>query len=308
MRAPFESVLETRGQTPVVTLSRLTAKEPRAQVALKLEAFNPTGAAQDRLAVALLDEAQRSGSLAEGATVIEASLGNLAVSLAMVCAARGHPFIAVMPESVSPERRLLVKAYGARVELTPAETHLAGAFDRAEALLAQTPGAYRPRAHESPVAVKAYEESLGAELAATARADGGADALVVAVGSGAMLAGTARAMRSAFPSVRVVAAVPTGQTGWGHNAPHHVAGVGVNVALPLLANVAIDRIVETPPEEAVAMQRRLAREEGILAGFSTGLATCAALKVARELGLGRRVYVLAVDSGERYFSLQGYFP
>jgi cysteine synthase A len=277
-------------------------------VGLKLESLNLTGAAQDRLAQALLGEGVRSGKLKPGGLVIEASGGNLAVSLGMACAAHGYSFWAVMPESVCPERQSLVRAYGARLELTPDNDHVGGARRRVEALGILHPDAYLPRQFESPITVRAYEETLGAELLATALADGGADVLVGPVGTGGLLVGTARALRRQFPGVRVVAAVPQGQEGWSQNRPHHLQGVGVNQPLPLLEGAPIDLVLPVNERHAVEMQRRLAREEGLLVGFSTGLAVEAACQLASRLPASQRLYVLADDSGERYFSLQGYYP
>jgi cysteine synthase A len=295
------------GGTPVVALQRIDAGA-RACVGLKLESLSLTGAAQDRLALALLEEGVRAGKLKPGGLVIEASTGNLAVSLAMACATLGYSFLAVMPESASPERRSLVQAYGARLELTPDRDHLAGALARAEVLGAQNPDAYLPRQFDNPITLQVYEETLGAELVATARTDGGADLLVGPVGTGGLLLGTACALRRAFPDVQVAAAVPEGQEGWSQNAPHHLQGVGVNLPLPLFEAATVDQVVPVSPHSAVQMQHRLAREEGLLVGFSTGLAVYAALGLARALPPSRRIYVLAADSGERYFSLQGYFP
>jgi cysteine synthase A len=283
----------------VVGLQRLNAGH-RAWVGVKLESLSLTGAAQDRLAIALVDEAEQSGQLSLGGEILEASGGNLAVSLALVCAARGYRFIAVVPESISEERLALLRAYGAQCELTPDAQHIDGALARAEALSKELPAAYWPRQFSNPTTVRVYEETLGAELNKTAELDGGADALVGASGTGGMLRGTAVAMSKRFPKLAVVEARVA-------EHPHHVQGVDTLSPTPLRAGwMPIQRTVSQ--QVAVQMQRRLASEEGLLLGFSSGLAVAAALELAAELGPGKRVYVLGCDSGERYFSLQRYFP
>ncbi|MFZ5468378.1 MAG: PLP-dependent cysteine synthase family protein [Myxococcota bacterium] len=267
-----------------------------AEVLVKLEQLGPNGCAQDRVALALLEGAPPK------APVVEASSGNTGIALAMVCAMRAHPLTVVMPEHVSLERRQLLSAYGAKVELTPAQEGMRGAIERARALAAQT-GAYFPNQFESLAAVDVHQATTAQELLATIRADGGRiDAFVCGAGTGALLTAVGRALKAAFPGVRVVRVLPeaTGE-------PHRLLGIDAHLDLPLIDRAVVDETLKVSDREAWQMKLRLGKEEGLLVGISTGAHLVAASVLAQRLGVGKRVYTLACDTGERYFSLAEQF-
>jgi cysteine synthase A len=307
--APYESILETIGATPVVRLSRIL--EPgSAAVHLKLEQLNPCGSMKDRSALAVIERAEAEGRLQPGGTVVEATSGNFGVGLALVCAVKGYKLVLAMPESMSLERRALLRSYGVRLELTPAELHLQGAMERALALAADIPGAFLPSQFENPAGADAHAETTARELLASAEADGvRIDAFVMGFGSGAALTGIGRALKARLPEVRIFAVEPEGSEVLSGKpaGPHRIQGFGPGFVPPLLDRSVIDRVVAVSDRAAWAMKERLAREEGLLVGISTGANVQAARVAAGELGPGRAVYTLACDTGERYFSMAEHF-
>ncbi len=289
------SILELTGQTPTVVLARVAPS-----VHLKLEQLSPTGAVKDRVAVHAVARAFADGRLQEGMAVVEPSLGNAAISLAFACATRKISLTAVLPDSVSLERRALLRAYGAKVVLTPAEEGLSGAVAKAAALRAELPGAVTLGLHDGRAALEAHAQTAR-ELVETVRADGGAiGAFVCAVGSGATLTACGRALKAAFPPVQVVGVKPAAQ-------PHRLQDMGFDGGAPALDPGVVDRLLQVTDREAWEMKLRLGREEGLLVGTSTGANVVVAARLAAELAAGARVYTLALDTGEREFSLAEQF-
>ncbi len=291
------SVLELVGATPLVRLARVC--EPgQASVLAKLEQFNPSGSHKDRVAQVIIERAEAAGLLPPGQTVVEASCGSFAVALALVCRARGYRLLAVLPETVTHEHADVLAAYGASLELTPAAQGMLGAAARAAEIAAES-GFFSPRQYDNPQNWQAHETGEGAELAAEARHYGAAiDAFVMTLGTGGTLRGVQQALRSAFPAAMLVA-ISLGQGGGTADLPLRCSGSeGFFKA---------DRTLEVSPDAAWRMKDRLAREEGLLVGPTSGANVAGALRIARELGPGKFVYTLCCDTGERYFSLGGRF-
>jgi len=306
--AAYGSVLDTIGATPVVRLSRLPGSDCAA-VFVKLEQLSPTGSMKDRLAFGMIERAEEEGRLAPGGTVVEATSGNTGVGLALVCAVKGYKLVVAMPESMSLERRELLRSYGAKVELTPADRNLEGAIARAREIAAGLPGAFFANQFENPTNPEVYEATTAQELLDSARADGGqVDAFVLGVGSGGALTGIGRGLKAAMPEVRLFAVEPVGaEVLAGKTAgPHRIQGLGVGF-VPGTLERGFERVLAVSDRAAWEMKERLAREEGLLVGISSGANVRAALEVARELGPGKAVYTLCCDTGERYFSLSEYF-
>jgi cysteine synthase A len=303
---PFQSLVATVGGTPTVRLGRL-ARPGSAEIHLKLEQLNPGASAKDRVAGALLERSLASGN-APSAGVVVGSSGSLGISLAMVCAARGIGLTVVLPDSATLERRAVLRLYGVRVELTAAEGGLAEAQRRARAV-AEATGAVLVERGDAPEAERAVAEGLGRELVETARANGGADAFVCGVGSGATLTSAGRSLKDAFPSLCVVAVEASASPALSKGAfrPHRIQGLSEQAGAPCLDRSLVQRVIAVTDAEARSVQQRLAREEGLLVGISTGANVRASQIMAEDLGEGRRVYTLAMDSGERYFSLAEQF-
>ena len=306
---PVECILDAVGATPVVKLSRVNAPGA-AELFAKLELFNPAGSTKDRIALAMIEAAERDGTLSPGATVIEPTSGNTGVGLALVCAAKGYRLVLTMPESMSLERRALLKSYGAELILTPAEESMDGAIRRAKELLEERPGAFMPQQFENPANPEAHRRTTAQEILACVDAEGGKlDAFVAGVGTGGTITGVGQVLRERFPKLLVVAVEPaTSAVLSGRPAgPTKLQGLGAGFIPGILDTRIYDRIVTVDDRTAWEMKTRLAREEGILAGISSGAAVVAALAVAKELGAGKRVFTVLPDTGERYFSLETYF-
>jgi len=305
---PLESILDAVGGTPVVRLRRVVPPGAAAVYA-KLESFNPGGTTKDRIAVAMLDAAEREGRLAPGARVVEPTSGNTGIGLALVCAVRGYRLTLVMPESTSLEHRQALEAYGAEVQLTPAEEAMGPAVARAREL-AEEGGAVLLQQFENPANPRAHREGTAVELLAAFDAlGGGPDAFVAGVGTGGTITGVSALLRAARPGVRIVAVEPAAcavLTG-GRAGPTRIQGLGAGFVPAVLDRAAFDEVVVVTDEEAWAMKDRLAREEGLLVGTSSGAAAVASLRVAAALGEGRTVATIFADTGERYFSAAEWF-
>jgi len=298
----YNSPLDLIGHTPLVRLTLLAAGLPAA-VAAKLEFLNPGGSVKDRAALSMLAAAEAQGRLGPGAVVIEPTSGNTGVGLAWICARKGYRLVLTMPETMSLERRRLLRAFGAEIVLTPGDEGMPGAVRRAEELAARTPGAFvpgqfanpaNPEAHRRGTAVEIWEDTAGA-----------VDILVSGVGTGGTLTGTAGELKKRKPAVRAVAVEPAESPVLAGGPPgaHSIQGIGAGFVPDILERPLIDEVVAVSSREARETARRLAREEGLLVGLSAGAAARAALEVAaRPENAGRLVVVIFPDSGERYLS------
>ena len=301
-----ETVLEFIGNTPMVRLRRMA--EPRqAHILAKLESFNPGGSVKDRICLAMLEDAETRGLLRPGATVVEPTSGNTGIGLAMICAVKGHKIILTMPETMSAERLQILKSYGAEVVLTPAAEGMMGAVRRAEAIAKQTPGAFMPQQFMNPANPEVHRRTTAQEILRAT--EGELDAFVAGVGTGGTITGVGEVLKKKLPGVKVVAVEPKGSPvlSGGPPGPHMIQGIGAGFVPQVLNRAVIDEIIPVSDEQAHDTARRLAREEGLFVGISSGAACWAALKVARDLGAGKTVVVVLPDTGERYFSIQPYF-
>jgi cysteine synthase A len=304
---PLESILEAIGGTPMVRLSRVAPAG--ATVYAKLESFNPGGSVKDRIAVSMLDAAERQGRLAPGGRVIEATSGNTGVGLALACAVQGFRLTLVMPDSTSLEHRQVLETYGAEVVLTPAEEGMPASVARAQELAARE-GAVLLQQFENPANPAAHRHGTARELvAAFETLPAWPDAFVAGVGTGGTLSGVAPAIRAGGKEVLVVAVEPASCAVLSGGSPGttRIQGLGAGFVPAVLDRSAYDRVETVSDEEAWEMKARLAREEGILAGISSGAAAVAALRIARELGPGKQVVTVFPDTGERYFSVAEWF-
>ena len=302
-----DSVLELIGRTPLVRLRRLV--EPgMAEVACKLEMYTPGGSVKDRIALSMIEDAERRGLLRPGATIIEPTSGNTGIGLAVVAAVKGYRLLVVMPESMSLERRFIIRSLGAELVLTPAAEGMLGARREAERLLASTPGAFLPDQFENPANPAAHREHTAREILADTA--GRLEAFVAGVGTAGTITGVGSVLKQELPACLVVAVEPAASPviSGGQPAPHRIQGIGANFLPPLLDRAVVDQVRPVSDADSFATARRLAREEGIFVGVSAGAACWVALQVARELGAGKRVVVLLPDTGERYASLEQFFP
>jgi cysteine synthase A len=295
------NVLELIGRTPMVMLARLT-QGMSAQVAVKLEYFNPMASVKDRIALAMIEAAEASGELAPGAVIVEPTSGNTGIGLALVCAVRGYHLILTMPESMSLERRMLLAHMGAEIELTPRAEGMAGAVRRAEAI-ARERQAFMPRQFDNPANPEAHSRTTAEEIWADTH--GAIDVFVAGVGTGGTLTGVARALKPRRPGLVAVAVEPEESPllSQGIAGPHSIQGIGANFVPTILDRSLIDEVLPVSGEEAMETARRLAREEGIMCGISAGANVAAALRLAAQPRFaGKLVVTVICDTGERYLS------
>lgn len=288
------------GHTPLVRLSRLC---PDTRVLAKLELMNPAGSAKDRAALAMLNEAESSGRLKPGGTVIEPTSGNTGIGLACVAAARGYRTIIVMPDSMSAERQLLMGAYGAELVLTPGKLGMSGAIAKAEELAKEIPGSFIPDQFGNPANAKAHYETTGPEI--WTDTEGNVDIFVAGVGTGGTITGVGRFLKEKNPAVQVVAVEPFDSPllSGGKAGPHGLQGIGANFVPAVLDTDIYDRIITVTTEEAFAAARMMGKTEGILVGISSGAALHGALLLAKEAeNRGKTIAVLLPDTGDRYLS------
>lgn len=300
--ALFHGIEELIGHTPLLSLDRY-GKGLGATVLAKLESYNPGGSAKDRVALAMIEEAERTGKLPQGGTVIEPTSGNTGIGLAAVGTAKGYRVIITMPDTMSRERQLLMRAYGAEVVLTPGAEGMRGAIKRAEELAAETAGAWIAGQFDNPENPRAHKRTTGPEI--WADTNGRVDILVAGVGTGGTLSGAGAYLKEQNPDLRVVAVEPTDSPllSGGKAGPHGLQGIGANF-LPANFDPAVaDEILTVSTDEAYVAARELARTEGILCGISSGAALAAATALAkRQENRGKRIVVILPDTGERYLS------
>jgi cysteine synthase len=297
------NITELIGQTPLVKLNRLT-DEKSATVYVKLEAFNPGSSVKDRIALNMINQAEADGLLKPGSTIIEPTSGNTGVGLAMVAAARGYKLILVMPETMSIERRMLAAAYGAEFVLTPGAEGMKGAIRKAEEILAENSEYFCPQQFNNPANPEIHRKTTAQEV--WSDTDGKVDAFVAGVGTGGTVTGVGETLKGYNPNIKVIAVEPASSPvlSGGNPGPHKIQGIGAGF-LPKVMNTSIlDEIIQVTNDDAMDTARRLAKEEGILVGISSGAAVFAALTEAKKLGAGKIVVVVAPDTGERYLSTE----
>lgn len=300
----YTSINELIGNTPLVQLSRLSAQEKLlAPVCVKLESRNPAGSAKDRVALSMILQAEEDGRLSPGGTIIEPTSGNTGIGLAAVAANRGYRAIIVMPDSMSIERQLLMKAYGAEVVLTPGSEGMAGAIAKAEALSKEIPGSFIPSQFDNPANAQAHFKTTGPEI--WEDTDGKVDIFVAGVGTGGTITGVGKFLKSKNPNVQIIAVEPASSPllSQGRAGTHGLQGIGANFIPKVLDANVIDRIVAVTEAQAYTAGRLLARTEGLLVGISSGAALHAALALAKEpRNAGKTIVALLPDTGERYLS------
>ncbi|HRX09355.1 MAG TPA: cysteine synthase A [Candidatus Limiplasma sp.] len=297
------------GNTPLVRLNNIIkAHELKANLVAKVEGKNPGGSVKDRIALAMIDDAERRGVLKPGAVIIEPTSGNTGIGLASVAAARGYRLILTMPETMSVERRNLLKAYGAELVLTEGPKGMRGAIEKANELAAQTEGAFIPGQFDNPANPEAHRKTTGPEI--WRDTNGSVDFLVAGVGTGGTITGTGEYLKSQKPSVRAIAVEPDASPvlSGGQPGPHTIQGIGAGFIPKVLNTAVIDEIVRVKGDDALTTARELARHEGVLAGISSGAALWAAIQVAkRAQNAGKTVVVVLPDTGERYLSTPLFF-
>lgn len=298
--AVADSVLDLIGRTPVVRLSRVVSPG-MATVWAKLERQNPGGCVKERIALSMVEAAERDGTLKPRSLIVEPTSGNTGIGLAMVAAFKGYRLILVMPDSLSVERRQLFRAYGADLVLTPGEEGIKASIAKAEEIVRQNPGAFMPNQFENPANPAVHYQTTGAEILAQVPE---LDAFVAGVGTGGTVSGVGRRLKEEAPHVRVIAVEPAGSPvlSGGEPGEHKIQGIGAGFKPPVMDLSVVDEIIQVESEEAWEMTRRLARQEGLLVGMSSGGATVAALEVAKRLGADKQVVVVLPDTGERYLS------
>ncbi|MDR4928746.1 cysteine synthase A [Peribacillus simplex] len=295
------SVIDLIGQTPIVKLNKLQ-NENSADIYLKLEYFNPGSSVKDRIALAMIEAAEKTGTLKPGDTIIEPTSGNTGIGLAMVAAAKGYKSILVMPETMSLERRNLLRAYGAELVLTPGPEGMKGAIAKATEL-SKEKGYFIPQQFENVANPEVHQNTTGPEIV-EAFGDEGLDAFVAGIGTGGTITGAGEVLREKYPDIKIYAVEPADSPvlSGGTPGPHKIQGIGAGFVPSILNTDLYDEIIQVNTEESFDYARRAAKEEGILGGISSGGAIAAAIKVADKLGKGKKVLAIIPSNGERYLS------
>lgn len=300
----YSNVTELIGNTPLVKLNRVVP-EDSAEVYVKLEYQNPGASVKDRIAISMIEVAEAEGKIKPGDTIVEPTSGNTGIGIAMVAAAKGYNAILVMPETMSLERRNLLKAYGAQLVLTPGAEGMKGAIKRAEEIQAENPNYFFPQQFKNQANVKVHRETTGPEIvAAINAADGKLDAFISGIGTGGTITGAGEVLKKAFPGIEIYAVEPAASPvlSGGKPGPHKIQGIGAGFVPDILNTEVYNNVIQVENEQAFETSRRVAKEEGILGGISSGAAIFAALQVAKKLGKGKRVVAILASNGERYLS------
>jgi cysteine synthase A len=300
------NICETIGNTPHIRVNRLFGD---AEVWIKSERSNPGASIKDRIALSMIEDAERSGKLQPGGTIIEPTSGNTGIGLAMVAAVKGYKLVLVMPESMSLERRRLMLAYGATFDLTPKEKGMKGAIARAEELIASTPNSWMPQQFENPANVEVHVRTTAQEILADF-GDAPLDLLITGVGTGGHITACAQVLKAAWPGLKVYAVEPTLSPvlSGGDPGPHPIQGIGAGFVPAIMDTSLLDGIIQVDPADAKEMARRAAREEGILVGISSGATLAAIAQKLAETGPDKRVLGFNYDTGERYLSVPDFLP
>lgn len=301
------TVLETIGNTPHIQIKRLFGD--RAEVWMKSERANPGGSIKDRIALSMIEDAERSGKLKPGGTIIEPTSGNTGIGLAMVAAVKGYRLILVMPESMSLERRRLMLAYGATFDLTPKEKGMSGSIERAQELVARTPGSWMPQQFDNPANVEVHRRTTAQEILRDF-GDSPLDAIITGVGTGGHITACAEVLKPLWPKLKVFAVEPalSPVLSGGKPGPHPIQGLGANFVPNILNRDILDGVIDVDANEAKEMARRAAREEGLLIGISSGAALAGVAQKLPELGEHPRILTFNYDTGERYLSVPDFLP
>lgn len=300
-----QNILETIGKTPHLRLNRLFPKS--YEVWTKLERANPGGSIKDRIALAMIEDAEKKGLLKKDGTIIEPTSGNTGVGLAMVAAVKGYKLILVMPESMSIERRRLMALYGASFELTPREKGMKGAIEKATELVKATPNSWMPAQFENEANVEIHRKTTAAEIVADFPE--GFDVLITGVGTGGHITGCADVLKKKFPKMKVFAVEPalSPVIGGGQPGPHPIQGIGAGFIPKNLDTKLLDGVIQVTKEEAFTFASRAAKEEGLFVGISSGASLAAVAKKCAELPAASRILTFSYDTGERYLSIEGLF-
>jgi cysteine synthase A len=301
------SILETIGNTPHIRINRLF--DDRAEVWVKSERSNPGASIKDRIALSMIEDAERSGRLKPGGTIVEPTSGNTGIGLAMVAAVKGYKLILVMPESMSIERRRLMLAYGAEFDLTPREKGMKGAIARAQEIIDSTPDSWMPQQFENPANLEVHRRTTAQEILADFR-DNPVDALITGVGTGGHITACAEVLRKEWPDLKVFAVEPTLSPvlSGGDPGPHPIQGIGAGFIPAIMDSSLLDGVIQVDPNDAKEMARRAAREEGLLVGISSGATLAAIEQKLPELGDNPRILGFNYDTGERYLSVPDFLP
>ena len=299
------NVLGTIGNTPHIRMNRLFGS---AEVWIKSERANPGGSIKDRIGLAMVEDAEKSGKLRPGGTIVEPTSGNTGIGLAIVAAVKGYPLILVMPDSMSVERRRLILAYGAKLVLTPRAEGMKGSIAKAKEIVAATPGSWMPQQFENPANVSVHERTTAQEILKDFPE--GLDAIVTGVGTGGHITGCARVLKKQWPKLKVFAVEPTASPvlSGGTHSPHPIQGIGAGFIPAIMDVTVLDGIIQVEAEAAKEMARRCAREEGILVGISSGATLQGIAQKLKELPQGAKVLGFNYDTGERYLSVEGFLP
>ncbi|SDE54448.1 cysteine synthase A [Paenibacillus sp. UNCCL117] len=299
-----QSITELIGDTPLVKLNRVVP-EGSAEIYVKLEYQNPGASVKDRIAISMIEVAEQEGRIKPGDTIVEPTSGNTGIGLALVAAAKGYKAILVMPETMSIERRNLLRAYGAQLVLTPGAEGMKGAIKRAEEIVAENPGYFIPQQFKNQANVKVHRETTGPEIVEAIKShDGKLDAFIAGIGTGGTITGAGGVLKENFPDIKIYAVEPAASPvlSGGKPGPHKIQGIGAGFVPDILNTSLYDAVIPVENDDAFETSRRVAKEEGILGGISSGAAIFAALKVAKELGAGKRVVAVVPSNGERYLS------